>query len=473
MTHAPSAAALALTIARRQLADVLAGPRAWLIVGVWSALVALAAWSGWAAALDERAAHAAGEAANRAAYGRWLATYEADPYRTVQVAAEHPLVLHLPPAPARALAAGAADAAGRWAQPTGYLVRELEGRKGELTPLGALFGALDLSGLVAVAGALFAIALGFDAVAGERTRGTLALHFVNPLGRGTFLLGKALGVVAAAAVALWIPLVAMLVLLALAGAFPAGVDAGPRVAAFAAAALAYLAFWGVAAVAGSALVRTPAAAFAGLAGLWLLLAIALPKIAVARAAAHHPLPPPAVVEQRIATLLEGEKAGYRARFDALKARVAKPGPADLARLRMAYYAGCFARVDEVRARHEQALAGRRDALDEAAALSPAFDFQLLAAGLAGTDGTRHQAFVRAADAYARELRLWPDRRLLAGGTTRPTWAELPPLGYREPAAAELAADFGRRLGWLLVAIALAAVAAWAFFRRADLRPQGG
>ena len=467
----PTSLQLVGLIARHQATEALAGARGWLIVLAWSALVSLGAWSGASAAAQDRASYEAGEAAVRSAYDRWVATYEADPFRPVQIGAEHPLVVHLPPAPARALAAGAADAAGTWAQPTGYTIRELEGRKGQLTPLGALFGALDPAGLVAVAGALFALALGFDAVAGERARGTLALHFVNPLGRGTFLAGKALGVLAAVVAALWLPLVLALLALVASGAFPAG--ASWRVAGFALAALLYLAFWAVAAVAGSVLARTPATAFAGLVGLWLLLAIAVPKIAVAAAAASHPVPPPAVLEQRFATLLDEAKAKYKADLEAFEKTHPDPGPRDFARMRQAYFSGHFARVDEARALQMQAIAARQQALDQAAAFSPAFDFQLIAATLAGTDGMRHRAFIAAADAYARELRLWPDRRFLAGTTTRPAFAELPPLGFREPAEGTLLADFGRRLGWLLLAIGLAGALAWAGFRRYDLRPAAG
>ena len=462
-----------LVIARQQASNALAGLRGAVVIGFWSLLVLLAAWSGGAAASAERAAYVAGEAAAEAAFGAWHAAYEGDAWRPVQLPAEHPIVVHLPPAPARALAAGAADAAGSWAQPAGYVVRELEGRKGELTPLGALFGALDPAGLVAVAGALLAIALGYDAVSGEKERGTLALHFANPIGRGTFLAGKLLGVLWATAVALWLPLVLGVLALLATGAVAAGPGGLARAGAFALLALAYLAFWAPAAVAASTLARSSAAAFVGLVGLWLVLAIAAPKVAVAHAAARVPVPAAAAVGQRLAALREEANAAYRVRFAAFKAEhKAPPAAKDVQRMRMDYYTGYFAAVDRATAPHAEALAGRRGVLDAAAALSPAFGFQLGAAELAGTDGTRHRAFIRAADAYARELRLWPDRRAIAGGTGRPTWHEIPKANYQEAAASALAPTFAGRLAALLLAVLLALAVAAFGFRRYDLRLQG-
>ena len=83
---------------------------------------------------------------------------------------------------------------------------------------------------------------------------------------------------------------------------------------------------------------------------------------------------------------------------------------------------------------------------------------------------RHRAFVRAADAYGRTLRTWPDERMLGGARTRPTWEELPPLAYAPPGVTARAYLGG--LLALLGAIALAAALAWLAFRRYDLRPHG-
>lgn len=462
-----------LLIARQQAGTALAGARGWLVIGFWSLLVLLACWSGAVAAGGERAAYLAGEQAAERAFADWRAAYEGDKYRPPQVGAEHPLVIHLPPAPARALASGAADAAGAWAQPTGYFVRELEGRKGELTPLGALFGALDPAGLVAVAGALLAIALGFDAVSGEKERGTLALHFANPIDRRTFLAGKVLGALWATAVALWLPLAVGVMALVAVGAIPATPGGLARAGAFGLAAFAYLAFWAAASVAASTLARSSAAAFVGLVGLWLVLAIAAPKVAVAHAANQHPVPAPAAFAQALQALRERANAAYSKRFDAWTAtHKGPPAGKDLQTMRHGYFEGLFAAIDQAAAPHAAALERRQGVIEAAAALSPAFGFTLASAELAGTDGARHRAFIRAADRYAKELRLWPDRRAIAGATTRPTWQELPRPIYAEAASRALAPAFGRRMLWLLLALLVAlGVAGWAFARY-DLRLQG-
>lgn len=458
-------------VAKGQRRAALAGLRGQVLVLFWALLVAVAAWAGAMAAFAERADVARTQQEGQAAYTRWLAAHEGQVWRPVFLASTHPLVLPKPPAQARALATGVAEAGGAWAAPTGYAVRELEGRHADLSPLGAALGGLDLAGLVALAGALAAIALAHDAVAGERARGTLALHFTTPLPRWAFLLGKAWGTLQALVLALGLPLAAALGVLLAVGALPG--SAWLRALAFLAASLLYLGVWAMLSVAASAAVSRPATAFMGLIGLWLVLVVAWPKASLAAASALIPAPSAAVLEQALAAELERSKAFYFERvadWKKLHPEGGRPQGAELSRIKVAYLERHGAAILPQLEARQGALALRHSRFEWLAAPSPAHQFLLLAADLAGTGPKRHERFVQAADAYTRELKIEAERRIIRGQTEAPRWSELPPLAFKEwPLREGLGAVLGRFLGLLAMALLALGLAWWAF-RKADLRP---
>ena len=111
--------------------------------------------------------------------------------------------IFLPPQPLASLVSGISNDIGR--------TIEVEGR-GELKahdsrfndePIYAVFRFLDLQFLFGIVLSLFAILLGYDAVCGEKERGTLRLSFANPVPRATYIAGKLIG----AFVALAVPLI--------------------------------------------------------------------------------------------------------------------------------------------------------------------------------------------------------------------------------------------------------------------------
>src|ERR1051325_11113052 len=77
-------------------------------------------------------------------------------------------------------------------------LREVRGG-GELTaddsrfnevPIFAIFRFLDLDFIFQIVLSLFAILFAYDAINGEKERGTLRLSFANPIPRHTYILGK-------------------------------------------------------------------------------------------------------------------------------------------------------------------------------------------------------------------------------------------------------------------------------------------
>lgn len=101
--------------------------------------------------------------------------------------------IFLPPQPLEALVTGISNDIGRTAEvrSRGEIVPE-DSRYNE-DPIFAVFRFLDLNFIFTIALSLFAILLGFDAISGEKERGTLKLSFSNAIPRATYILGKLLG----------------------------------------------------------------------------------------------------------------------------------------------------------------------------------------------------------------------------------------------------------------------------------------
>ena len=88
--------------------------------------------------------------------------------------------------------------------------------KYESNPVFAVFGALDLMFIVKIVLSLFAILFTYDAIVGEKERGTLKLALSNSVPRDRLILGKAIGGYISLLLPLLIPLLLSLIILILA-----------------------------------------------------------------------------------------------------------------------------------------------------------------------------------------------------------------------------------------------------------------
>ncbi len=83
---------------------------------------------------------------------------------------------------------------------------KLEGSKYSDNPILAIFGSFDLMFVVRAVLSLFAILFSYDAISGERERGTLKLMLSNSVPRDTIILGKAVGLLLCLVIPLTVPL---------------------------------------------------------------------------------------------------------------------------------------------------------------------------------------------------------------------------------------------------------------------------
>ena len=111
-----------------------------------------------------------------------------------------------PPSTLSVIAEGLEGVLGRTAKIDAMSPVKLEESKYSDNPILAIFGSFDLMFVVRTILSLFAILFSYDAISGERERGTLKLTLANSVPRDTIILGKAVGLFFCLVVPLIIPL---------------------------------------------------------------------------------------------------------------------------------------------------------------------------------------------------------------------------------------------------------------------------
>lgn len=118
-----------------------------------------------------------------------------------------------PPQVLSTIIIGVQDAVGRTATVNIAYDPTLVDSKYDSNPVFAIFGPLDLALIVKIVLSLFAILFTFDAISGEKERGTLKLTLSNRVPRDKLILGKAIGHFMSLLVPLLIPFIIGLIML--------------------------------------------------------------------------------------------------------------------------------------------------------------------------------------------------------------------------------------------------------------------
>ena len=477
------------TVARRELLDVLVSPKFAWTFGTSALLVLLTFWAGARGWHLEQRRHEAARAAD-------LRQMEGE----TDWAAVAPTVT-LPPQPLEMLVAGIAHDVGRSASVEGRGAIETTGSRYGSEPVAALLRVLDLEFVFRIVLGLFAVLLGYDAVCGERARGTLRLCFAGDLSRSSFLLGKIAGALAGLALPLLVPVGLGALVLRLSGVPMSALDWG-RLALVLLAGLLYLTTLLALSTWISTSTRQPASAFFLALSAWVLLVLVVPRAAVSIAAHQVPVLSRDAVQAARARLAgelwARDRVEFRGRIEGLLGGGHSPEQGrrmlgDINQILDAQAAERERRLGELerglleRRRAEQAR--QRRLAFGLARISPAASFTLAAAELAGTslaleDELRAQ-LLRYQEELGRFQLAKTGRRSASGvriqiadgrggGTAaeppqpiRP--AELPAFTWRPPALRPAVARAAGDLA-LLAAFPLAFYAAAFFaFQRYDLR----
>lgn len=325
------------------------------------------------------------------------------------------------------------------------------------------FGSLDLGFVLTVLAPLWAILLTFDAVSGEKERGTLRLLFSYPVSRRSFLNAKAVGFLIWMAAPISIALLIGIATSAVGGHFQNGFIAPSRLALFAVTAFLYLAFWGMAGLWASARSIDSRRSLMLLLLIWVVFTFFIPRIAmivgdqlhpratkmeidIAKRALlvearrildqdHHGNPPASWMEERI-----------------LVAGKALPKEAEIDR--------AFAMEREAALRTKTGLAS----------LSPMAMASFALMDLAGTGERRYRDFIEQVETFRYELSgYYASVARQEPKEVKAIFAGIPGFQYREESLAEVVGRTWPKMFWLVLLAGVAYAAAVRGIRRYDMR----
>lgn len=475
MAHTPN---LTLTVARKELREVLRDGRLRLLGGIVGVL-AIAAL-GFGTQHAKRLQQARTDASERAEK-QWQGQGDKNPH----VAAHYGTWVFAPTTAATAIDPGVSAFLGR--------ALKIEAHKRNLA---AHASAQDGGGRSGVGGftvamvlqllvPLLIIALGYGMWSRERERGTLRQLLSTGVSGNTLLVGKSLALIGLLAALIVPASILTLIVLAAIG----GTDAGtwPRIAMLWVAYSVYFGAIGGFTLAVSALSKSSRSALVALVAGWGLLCLATPRAATEIAAVVRPLPSHAAFARGVSKALQDGLDGKTPRETAIEAMVsdtlqAQGMSATGMLVDESFVAGVELQAeakweDRIYDHHIAKLEAQFVAQEELAAqfavVSPYIAIHTLSAAFCGTDYLHHRDFTSQAEVWRKSLiellnKAFADNAGAEGWSYKAgpeLWKKAPPFAYTQPTIGSVVAQhrFSALVlfGWLLLAWSIA----WAASRR--------
>ena len=187
--------------------------------------------------------------------------------------------IFLPPQPLATLVSGISNDIGRTTEMRTLGELRSENSRFNEDPIFAVFRFLDLEFIFSIVLSLFAILFAYDAINGEKERGTLRLSFANSVPRATYILGKLAGAFLALGVPLLIPILMGCLMLTLLGV-PMSGSAWARLAMVILSGYLYLGVFLTMSVFVSALTEKSSNSFLLLLVIWIFAVLIIPRTAV-------------------------------------------------------------------------------------------------------------------------------------------------------------------------------------------------
>lgn len=466
-------------LVERELREIARSPKFVVTFGVCSLLILLSFYLGARNYTDGVAQYQAAKAENvRQLEGLtdWLRVEQ--------------LRIFLPPQPLATLVNGVSNDIGR--------TTEIQGR-GELAPYGSRYGEeptiaafriLDLEFIFRIVLTLFAIVFAYDAVNGEKERGTLRLALSNAVPRRTYILGKIVGSYVALVGALLIPTLAGAVLLPAMGVHLSGDEWGRFGLILLAGFLTIGAFLALSVLL-SAATHRPSHSFGLLLVIWVTAVLIAPRASVLIAGRAVDVPSVDEIASQRSRLDMQLTAEDRNAMGAFNSTVRGNPDAMLAEFQK--YMGQVRdehdrKLRELTARQDEERANRQ-AVQSSLALgiarvSPVASFSLASATLAGTSLALQRRYLDQAKVYQQEYAKFmmaktgvnPDGRMIMirmGGNQEeakpidPT--ELPEFHFTPPRLADVVSGAAGDLGLLGIFNLIFFAGAVIAFNRFDVR----
>ncbi len=369
--------------------------------------------------------------------------------------------IFLKPQPLAALVSGVSNDIGRNMEMEARGELNSENSRFSEDPLFAVFRFLDLEFIFTVVLSLFAILFGYDAVNGEKERGTLRLSFSNSIPRDKYILGKIIGSFLALVVPLLVAILLGFLLLPLFGVPMTG-ELWLRLGMIVLSGLMYFSVFLTLSVFISAVTENSSGSFLMLLVAWIFAVLIIPRTAVLLAGRAVEVPSTDHINFEKAQFEDQLWQSDRKKMDEYW-RANPPNPEESREERMLQFRRFMTelgneREDAQRTFAEQLNEDRRnrEAVQQKLALniariSPAASFSLASADLAGTSLELKYRFLESANEYQVTYSDFINEKTdgMGGGW----WArggtetqsdpidpyELPAYNYKEPAPSALIA----------------------------------
>jgi ABC-type transport system involved in multi-copper enzyme maturation permease subunit len=187
--------------------------------------------------------------------------------------------IFLKPEPLTALVSGISNDIGRTVEIHTQWEPRSEDSRFNADPIYAVFRFIDLEFVFSIVLSLFAILFAYDAVNGEKERGTLRLAFANAVPRDNYILGKLIGSFTALAVPLLVPILVGCLLLPLLG-ISMETEAWIRLSGVILAGMMYLGVFLTLSIFISCLTERSSSSFLLLLVVWIFAVLIVPRTAV-------------------------------------------------------------------------------------------------------------------------------------------------------------------------------------------------
>jgi ABC-type transport system involved in multi-copper enzyme maturation permease subunit len=394
--------------------------------------------------------------------------------------------INKPPQVLEAIATGIDEAVGRVATVNIAYDPNLVDSKYESNPVFSVFGALDLTFIVKIVLSLFAILFTYDAIVGEKEKGTLKLTLSNRVPRDRLILGKVIGGFISLLIPLIIPLIlSLLLLLVFPNVVLTGQDWGRLLLMFLMFFL-YLSVFFTLGLLVSARTNKSSTSFLVLLFIWVTFVTVIPKLSVVTAARLHPIPSVHEITAKKDAFLQQIQGGAQKKvLDWMKENAPKPGEDQKAyqekfkKFLEDFQQEATSKIDENNAALERDYQARKRAQQNLAInlsrVSPASALTFSTMSLARTGIDEHERFLASIRAYKPIFTKWANSRMMqnlnfqTGETGKVVLDDMPqhkfePEGLGKSLARTLP-DFGMMLFLIIVFFA----GAYVSFLKYDVR----
>jgi ABC-type transport system involved in multi-copper enzyme maturation permease subunit len=311
--------------------------------------------------------------------------------------------IFLPPRPLESMVAGISNDIGRTTPIGGRTETTQDDSRYNEEPIFAAFRFLDLAFIIQIVLSLFAILFAYDAISGEKERGTLRLTFAGPLARHTYMSGKLIGSFLALAVPLLIPLLLGALLLPVLGV-QMSADEWFRLMLIIGVGFLYLGAFLTIGIAVSSLTSSSASAFLILLVVWISAVLIVPRASVLLAGRAVDVPSVDAIGSQIARFSQQQGVEDRRKMSEFRSS-AEPQKAiqEFQKFMGDISSNRARRIEEISARLYEERANRQVVQEKwalgLARVSPAAAFSMSASSLAGTSVRLKERYRDAAREY--------------------------------------------------------------------------